>query len=81
MRVASRYQMKCIDESLFKRYTIEELVDKASDCLMDEVKKYHRVVIVCGNGNNGADGFSLALSGIIIPPAVLFSSSILCNKT
>lgn len=61
MRVASRYQMMSIDESLLKHYTIEQLVDKASDCLVEEVSKFNHVTIVCGNGNNGADGYSLAL--------------------
>lgn len=61
MKIASRYQMKKIDESLLKYYTIEQLVDKASDCLVEEVKPYQKIIIVCGNGNNGADGFSLAL--------------------
>lgn len=61
MRVASRIQMKSIDESLLRHYTIEQLVDKASDCLVEEVKDFNKVIIVCGNGNNGADGYSLAL--------------------
>lgn len=61
MKVASRNQMKNIDESLLKYYSIEQLVDKASDCLYEEVKHFNKVVIICGNGNNGADGYSLAL--------------------
>ena len=61
MYVASRKQMKRIDEILLEKYTIEELVDKASDCLLEEVKDYDSYLIVCGNGNNGADGYSLAI--------------------
>lgn len=61
MKVASREQMKRIDEILLETYTIEELVDKASDVLFEEIKSYPSVCIVCGKGNNGADGYSLAL--------------------
>ena len=61
MYVASRKQMQRIDEILLKTYTIEELVDKASDCLFEEVNNYDSYLIVCGCGNNGADGYSLAL--------------------
>ena len=61
MLVASRKQMQRIDEILLKTYSIEELVDKASDCLLEEVKDYQKICIVCGCGNNGADGYSLAL--------------------
>ena len=61
MKVASRLQMINIDNSLLKHYSIEQLVDKASDCLVEEVSQYNKVIIVCGTGNNGADGYSLAL--------------------
>lgn len=61
MRVASRFQMMNIDEGLLKHYSIEQLVDKASDCLVEEVSQYKKLIIVCGTGNNGADGYSLAL--------------------
>lgn len=61
MKVASRFQMQKIDNSLLKHYTIEELVDKASACLYEEVKHFKKVCIVCGGGNNGADGYALAL--------------------
>ena len=61
MLVATRKQMQRIDEIYLKTYSIEELVDKASDCLLDEVVQYSSICIVCGSGNNGADGYSLAL--------------------
>ena len=61
MYVASKKQMQKIDEILLETYTIEELVDKASDCLLEEVNQYDSYLIVCGAGNNGADGYSLAI--------------------
>ena len=61
MLIASREQMKKLDELLLERYTIEELVDKASDCLLEEVRSFDDFCIICGGGNNGADGYSLAL--------------------
>ena len=60
MVIASRKQMRRIDEILLNTYTIEELVDKASTCLLEEVNIYDSYLIVCGCGNNGADGYSLA---------------------
>lgn len=61
MLIASKAQMKRIDEILLETYTIEELVGKASDCLLEEIKHVNQLCIVCGSGNNGADGYSLAL--------------------
>lgn len=61
MYVATRKQMQKIDEILLKTYSIEELVDKASDCLLEEVRHFDSFCVVCGGGNNGADGFSLAV--------------------
>ena len=53
--------MKQYDEYLLNHgYQINELVDKASDCL---IKHMHgqRYCLLCGPGNNGADGLSLAI--------------------
>lgn len=62
MFVATSKQMKAYDEALLEEgYTIEELVDKASNVLLLHCNEYNRVVIVSGPGNNGADGISLAL--------------------
>lgn len=62
MFVATSKQMKAYDQALLEEgYTIEELVDKASDVLLKHCQNYQKAVIVCGPGNNGADGLSLAL--------------------
>lgn len=62
MFVATSKQMKAYDEALLEEgYTIEELVDKASNVLLLHCKEYTKIVIVSGPGNNGADGISLAL--------------------
>ncbi len=62
MYVGSQTLMKKYDQCLLELgYSIEELVDKASDCLSKHMEKYNHIVLLCGPGNNGADGLSLAL--------------------
>ena len=61
MLIASRAQMKKIDEILLEKYTIEELVDKAAECVLEEIMDKDHICVVCGRGNNGADGYALAL--------------------
>lgn len=62
MYIGSQTLMKKYDQCLLKLgYSIEELVDKASDCLMKHMMSYQKIAIMCGPGNNGADGLSLAL--------------------
>ena len=61
MLIASRAQMKKIDEVLLENHTIEELVDKAAACVLEEISDEDHICIVCGKGNNGADGYALAL--------------------
>lgn len=60
MYVGSQMLMKEYDQALLKHgYTIEELVDKASDCLLKHLGSLDKICVVCGIGNNGADGYSL----------------------
>lgn len=62
MYIGSQKLLKFYDQALLDDgYTIEELVDKASDCLFKHMKKYERIAVLCGPGNNGADGLSMAL--------------------
>jgi NAD(P)H-hydrate epimerase len=62
MFVATKKQMMKYDERLLEEgYSINSLVDKASDCLLRHCQGYQKLVIVCGRGNNGADGLSLAI--------------------
>jgi len=61
MYIGSQTLMKEYDQALLNHgYTIEELVDKASDCLVKHFVDLDKICIVCGIGNNGADGYSLA---------------------
>lgn len=62
MYVATSRQMKRYDQALLDEgYSIEELVDKASDAILPHCLNYNKIVIVCGPGNNGADGLSLGI--------------------
>ena len=62
MYIATSSQLKRYDQALLDYgYSIEQLVDKASDCLFKHFDKYQRIMIVCGPGNNGADGISLGI--------------------
>ena len=62
MYVATSRQMKAYDQALLNEgYSIEELVDKASNAILPHCLGYNNIVIVCGPGNNGADGLSLGI--------------------
>lgn len=62
MYVATSRQMKAYDKALLDEgYSIEELVDKASSAILPHCRDYNNIVIVCGPGNNGADGLSLGI--------------------
>lgn len=60
MKIVNRNQMRKLDEILLKDYSILELVDKASQALFEHIQKCP-CFIMAGVGNNGADGYSLAL--------------------
>lgn len=61
MYIGSQDLMKKYDEALLNYgYSIEELVDKASDCLLKHFESLDNICLVCGIGNNGADGYALA---------------------
>jgi NAD(P)H-hydrate epimerase len=61
MYIGSQSLMKEYDSLLLQSgYTIEELVDKASDCLLKHFINSDHICLLCGIGNNGADGYSLA---------------------
>lgn len=62
MYIGSQNLMKKYDQCLLDiGYSIEELVDKASDCLIKHMQQFQRISVLCGPGNNGADGLSLAI--------------------
>ncbi|MCD7894706.1 MAG: NAD(P)H-hydrate dehydratase [Erysipelotrichaceae bacterium] len=61
MRIGSQLLMQKYDQALLDDgYSIIELVDKASDCLLKHMDK-QSYSFLCGPGNNGADGLSLAI--------------------
>lgn len=63
-------QMRAIDSSLINKYSIPSavLMENAArsaaeyviDILLKEKTKPHKILILCGSGNNGGDGFALA---------------------
>lgn len=62
MYVGSQALMKRYDQCLLEEgYSIIDLVDKASDCLFKYIHNYQSISFLCGPGNNGADGLSLAI--------------------
>lgn len=62
MYVATANQMKKIDRYLIEKenYTIESLVEIASEKLYEDLKIYRKPLLLVGPGNNGADALSLA---------------------
>lgn len=61
MYIGSQKLMKKYDQCLLEHgYSIVELVDKASDCLLKHMRG-ESFSLLCGPGNNGADGLSLAI--------------------
>lgn len=79
MYIGSQALMKRYDACLLEQgYTIEELVEKASDCLYKHVSG-HSFAIVCAPGNNGADGLSLAIKLFQQKKKFMFLSLIMAN--
>lgn len=62
MLYGNRYQFRLYDELLIKekQMHIEDMVLEAAKALYPHIKPEHRVLIICGKGNNGADGLALA---------------------
>lgn len=61
MYIGSQQLMKEYDQALLDSgYSIIELVNEASNCLLKHFRNLNHVCLVCGTGNNGADGYSLA---------------------
>lgn len=62
MFVATVKQFQYYDQMVIKvcQQTIEQMILKAAECLYPYVAKQKNVVILCGKGNNGADGLALA---------------------
>lgn len=62
MYIGSQNLLKGYDQCLLDHgYTIQELIDKASDCLFAHFVNYDSIGLFIGPGNNGADGLSLAV--------------------
>jgi ADP-dependent NAD(P)H-hydrate dehydratase / NAD(P)H-hydrate epimerase len=69
MKILNKEEIKLKDDSTIKKEGITsfELVDRAALKLKESIlKKYsdhltNKIHILCGNGNNGADGILLAL--------------------
>lgn len=62
MYIGTQDLLKQYDAYLLEHgYQIEELVNLASDALLNYFTKYNKLAILIGPGNNGADGYSLGL--------------------
>ena len=59
MYIGTQDLLKQYDAYLLEHgYQIEELVNLASDALLNHFTKYYRFAILIVPGNNGADGYS-----------------------
>lgn len=62
MKIATAMQMNAVDDALIHQYgySIYELVEMASQHLLEEMPKRKSYLLLAGPGNNGADALSLA---------------------
>lgn len=66
MKVLSPEQMRQLDEIAIEKYKIPSIVlmENAAISVKEEIlnldKSFYRIIILCGVGNNGGDGFALA---------------------
>lgn len=62
MQVGSQKEFQLYDEALLEKgYTMNQLIGFAAIGLSKQPIQANKIGIVCGNGNNGADGLALAL--------------------
>lgn len=89
MKLVNRNQMNIIDRSATSIYHIESLIlmeHAGNGIYLDFIKRFSsdkKVMIVCGNGNNGGDGFVLArllyLSGYQVAVSFIGNEAKLTN--
>jgi NAD(P)H-hydrate epimerase len=78
MLLAMNHQMQALDKKAIETYGIPSIVlmENAGKVVVDEIIKarntYSKVIIVCGPGNNGGDGFVIArhLYNLFVPVKV-----------
>lgn len=64
INITNREESKKIDEFLISKYEIPEtvLIENSANSILNNIyiEKYNNYIVVCGPGNNGADGLALA---------------------
>jgi len=62
MKVSLSSQMKNADKMAWEKFGIPSIVlmENAAISCVNEIKNFHKFVILCGKGNNGGDGFAIA---------------------
>lgn len=61
MRAVSVEDMYSADKDTMKQVTNIELMNRAAHALLSFIDRSARVAIICGGGNNGGDGYALAV--------------------